>query len=113
MSRKNFSKTSEPSLAQSMPTDHATSARMARTLGRDNHLERALRSALFSRGLRYRVHYPVPAQPRRSIDIAFTSRKLAVFIDGCFWHGCPAHGTWPKRNGAFWRTKIVANQFRD
>jgi DNA mismatch endonuclease (patch repair protein) len=86
---------------------------MARTAGRDNPLERALRSALFRNGLRYRIHYPVCGKPRRTIDIAFPARRVAVFVDGCFWHGCPRHGTWPKRNGAFWRAKIDANRARD
>jgi DNA mismatch endonuclease (patch repair protein) len=86
---------------------------MARTHARDNPVEKALRSALFRSGLRYRIHYPVPGRPRRTIDVAFPSRKLAVFIDGCFWHGCPEHGTWPTRNGPFWREKIQANRARD
>lgn len=43
----------------------------------------------------------------------FTRRKVAVFVDGCFWHGCPEHGTWPERNATFWREKILANKTRD
>jgi DNA mismatch endonuclease, patch repair protein len=104
---------SERSLAKALRTDRATSRRMARTRGRDNPLEKALRSALFRSGMRYRIHYPVPGTPRRTIDIAFPARKLAVFIDGCFWHGCPEHGTWPTRNSAFWKAKINANRERD
>lgn len=104
---------SERSLVKALRTDRATSRRMARTRGRDNPLEKALRSALFRSGLRYRIHYPVPGTPRRTIDIAFPAQKLAVFVDGCFWHGCPAHGTWPTRNSAFWRAKIHANRERD
>ena len=46
-------------------------------------------------------------------DFVFSSRKLAVFVDGCFWHGCPLHGTSPKTNAAFWRKKISANRTRD
>jgi DNA mismatch endonuclease (patch repair protein) len=45
--------------------------------------------------------------------VAFVGRQVAVFVDGCFWHGCPEHGTWPKQNAEFWRHKIVANQERD
>jgi DNA mismatch endonuclease (patch repair protein) len=50
---------------------------------------------------------------RRRADVVFTRAKLAVFVDGCFWHGCPTHGTWPKNNAAWWRAKIEANQRRD
>jgi len=46
-------------------------------------------------------------------DFVFPKLRLAVFVDGCFWHGCPEHATWPKNNADFWRSKIVANQQRD
>jgi len=64
-------------------------------------------------GLRYRIDYEVLKKPRRVADVAFPSRKIAVFVDGCFWHGCPEHATWPKRNAEFWRQKIEANRQRD
>ena len=89
------------------------SARMARARRRDTAPEVALRSVLHSRGLRYRVAFPVPGQRRRTIDVAFTRRRLAVFVDGCFWHGCPEHGTSPKQNSAWWQTKLDANRARD
>jgi DNA mismatch endonuclease (patch repair protein) len=73
----------------------------------------ALRRALFAEGLRYRVAYPVPGQRRRTIDVAFTRAKVAVFVDGCFWHGCPLHGTSPKANSEWWSTKLSANRARD
>lgn len=69
----------------------------------------ALRRACWSAGLRYRVHYKLPGRP----DIAFPRAKLAVFVDGCFWHGCPAHGVSPKNNARFWRDKIRGNVERD
>lgn len=50
---------------------------------------------------------------RRRADIAFPGRRLAVFVDGCFWHGCPEHGTWPKANAEWWKAKIEANRARD
>lgn len=50
---------------------------------------------------------------RRTIDIAFPGRRLALFVDGCFWHACPEHATWPKANGEFWREKIMRNRARD
>lgn len=80
---------------------------------RDTGPEVALRRALHAAGLRFRVVYPVPGQRRRSIDIAFTRRKVAVFVDGCFWHGCPEHGVRPRSNSAWWREKLAANQARD
>jgi DNA mismatch endonuclease (patch repair protein) len=80
---------------------------------RDSGPEVRLRRVLHAAGLRYRVVYPVPGQRRRTIDIAFTRAKVAVFVDGCFWHGCPEHGTKPAANGAWWREKIATNQRRD
>jgi DNA mismatch endonuclease (patch repair protein) len=79
---------------------------------RDTAAETALRSLLHRRGLRFRVHYALPSL-RRSADIAFPGLRIAVFVDGCFWHGCPEHGTWPKNNADWWREKITANQRRD
>ncbi len=63
--------------------------------------------------MRYRVGYPVPGNNRRSIDIAFVGVRLAVFVDGCFWHGCPTHGTWPITNAKWWENKIEMNRTRD
>ncbi|MBX6773564.1 MAG: very short patch repair endonuclease [Chloroflexi bacterium] len=80
---------------------------------KDTTPERALRSKLHAMGLRFRKHYsPLPGH-RITVDVAFPRQKLAVFVDGCFWHGCPLHGTWPKRNGGFWRAKIERNRERD
>lgn len=89
------------------------SRRMAATRGKDNPRELALRSLLHRRGLRFRVHYRIAALPRRSIDIAFPSRRLAVYSDGCFWHGCPLHATLPRTNGTWWREKLARNVERD
>src|SRR5581483_2722570 len=86
--------------------------RMKAQRQRDTAAELALRSLLHGKGLRFRVHYRVP-DTRRTVDIAFPRLRLAVFIDGCFWHGCPQHGTWPKENAAWWREKIEANRQRD
>ncbi len=81
--------------------------------GRDTGPELALRRALHARGLRYRVDHPLPFDRRRRADILFTRAKVAVFIDGCFWHGCPEHGTMPRTNSAFWSAKIARNRSRD
>lgn len=80
---------------------------------RDTAPEVAARSALHALGLRFRVAWPIPGQRRRTIDIAFTRVRVAVFIDGCFWHDCPIHGTAPQANGGWWRAKLAANQVRD
>jgi DNA mismatch endonuclease (patch repair protein) len=85
---------------------------MQATRRRDTPGEIALRMALRGLGLRYRVDVPLPGTRRRA-DVAFLKAKVAVFVDGCFWHGCPEHRTWPKANARWWRTKIETNQRRD
>lgn len=75
--------------------------------------ESDIRRRLHSLGLRYRVGYPVPRMPRRTIDIAFTRARVAVLVDGCFWHGCPQHAVPPKNNAAWWAAKLAANRARD
>lgn len=72
-----------------------------------------MRRLLHAAGLRYRVNVPVPGMPRRTIDIVFTKAKIAVFMDGCFWHGCPEHATQPKSNAEWWRAKLDKNMARD
>lgn len=89
------------------------SRRMSRVKRRDNGPELSVRRALHARGLRYRVAWPVPGQRRRTIDIAFTRLRLAVFLDGCFWHGCELHLHFPKANAEWWRRKIETNRARD
>jgi DNA mismatch endonuclease (patch repair protein) len=86
---------------------------MQRIRQKNTSAEFILRRALYALGLRYRVHVPVLSSPRRVADIAFSGLRVAVFVDGCFWHGCPEHATWPKQNAEFWRAKILANQERD
>lgn len=86
---------------------------MQRVRQKDTSAESALRRDLYARGLRYRIHVPVLTKPRRVADVAFCGPRVAIFVDGCFWHGCPLHATWPKANADFWRTKILANQERD
>jgi DNA mismatch endonuclease (patch repair protein) len=86
---------------------------MSRQASRDTEQELAVRRLLHRSGLRYRVNTPVPGIPRRSIDIAFGRLKIAVFLDGCFWHGCPQHATSPKANAEWWRSKLDRNMARD
>ena len=82
---------------------------------RDTLPELALRRALHARGLRYRVDHLVHPEGHRPVrvDVAFTRLKLAVFVDGCFWHGCPQHGTVPTTNRAYWEPKLTNNVERD
>jgi DNA mismatch endonuclease (patch repair protein) len=80
---------------------------------RDTHPEIAVRRLLHARGLRYRVDTrPIPAF-RHTADIVFTKARLAVFIDGCWWHGCPEHHRPPRRNSDYWHAKIEGNRDRD
>jgi DNA mismatch endonuclease, patch repair protein len=77
---------------------------------RDTAPEIRLRRALWKAGLRYRTRTRIEgAQP----DITFLGKRVAVFVDGCFWHGCPRHYTNPVENAAFWRAKIEKNRTRD
>lgn len=80
---------------------------------RNTEVEMTLRRALHAAGLRYRVHRKPLKGVRREADVLFGPAKVAVFVDGCFWHGCPEHATWPKSNAEFWRTKIEGNRRRD
>lgn len=96
-----------------VPSSSDASCRMAHVRQMGTDAELALRREMYRIGLRYRVGYEVLKQPRRVADVAFPGRKIAVFVDGCFWHGCPEHATWPKRNADFWRQKIEANRQRD
>lgn len=87
---------------------------MAAVRWRDTKPELSLRQALHSRGLRYRVNMRLDLPGIRvRPDIVFTRRKLAVFVDGCFWHGCPLHATQPKDNARFWAAKLSRNVARD
>lgn len=95
------------------PSSEAAHRRMSATGQKDTPAELKIRKRLFSMGLRYRADHPVLIKPRRRGDIVFPKLKVAVFVDGCFWHGCPIHGTWPKANAEFWRDKIETNRRRD
>lgn len=87
--------------------------RMQATKQRDTPAEVAVRSALHKRGLRFRVDAAVPGAGRTRPDIVFSGPRIAVFIDGCFWHRCPHHGTNPKSNQEWWAEKLASNVARD
>jgi DNA mismatch endonuclease (patch repair protein) len=80
---------------------------------RDTSCEIAVRSALHRSGLRYRVDAKPLANKAIRADIVFSKARVAVFIDGCFWHGCPLHATKPKSNTDWWEAKLAANADRD
>ena len=103
-----------PEPARDKPADPKVSARYSNLSRRDTSPEMELRRALWRIGLRYRVQYKVPGIPRRKVDIAFPGKKVAVQVDGCFWHGCPEHGTaTPKSHSDYWQEKIARNRERD
>jgi len=86
---------------------------MSRVGQRDTAPEVALRSELHRRGLRFRVdRAPVPGVRSRA-DVVLGPAQVAVYVDGCFWHSCPEHGTMPRSNEAFWQEKLARNQERD
>ena len=94
-------------------TTPLVSSRMSRQATRDTAPELALRRELHRRGYRFRKEWTVPGMPRRRMDIAFTRKRVAVFVDGCFWHACPIHATAPRANGAWWSAKLQKNVARD
>ena len=97
------------------PTSPGVSRRMQAIKRRDTGLERAIRSSLYARGLRFRVDYLVALPDVRAVrvDIAFPRQHLAVMVDGCFWHACPLHGRVPTKNPQYWPEKLARNRRRD
>lgn len=100
------------------PAPEASSPAVSRSMRsnrrRDTGPEKRLRSALHARGRRFRVDLAIVADGGRARpDIAFTRTKVAVFVDGCFWHCCPLHGRPPLSNGDYWGPKLARNVARD
>jgi len=86
---------------------------MQTTRRRDTRAELQLRRELHRRGRRFRVDMaPLPGLRRRA-DIVFTRQRVAVYVDGCFWHACPVHRTVPRHNRQWWVAKLEANETRD
>lgn len=95
------------------PTDPLTSARMRAQRRRDTAPEVALRRELHRRGARFFVdRAPLPGLRRRA-DLVFPRKRVAVYVDGCFWHSCPQHATSPKNNAQWWADKLASNVVRD
>jgi DNA mismatch endonuclease, patch repair protein len=104
---------SSPPASQSWASSEIVRKQMQANKSRDTRPELALRSQVHQLGMRYRVAVrPVPTI-RRSADLVFTRAHVAVFLDGCFWHGCPEHHRPSQRNEEFWREKIMRNRARD
>ena len=97
----------------SLETTPSIRSRMSKQKSRDTGIEMALRKTLYAAGLRYRVHRRPVKGIRREADVVFIRARVAVFVDGCFWHGCPEHASWPRNNAQFWRDKIETNMRRD
>lgn len=95
-----------------MAVDPKVSARMARVRSRDTVAELALRRELHRRGRRFFVQRKLLGD-RRTVDVVFPRAKVAVFVDGCFWHSCPRHGTSSHTNSAWWAEKLTRNVERD
>ncbi|MYS81396.1 very short patch repair endonuclease [Embleya scabrispora] len=103
----------EPLPSGSRASSRAARAVMLANRSRDTGPELALRSLIHARGLRYRVDVRPLAGIRRRADVVFPKERIAVFVDGCFWHGCPEHCRPARTNAEAWATKIEANRARD
>jgi DNA mismatch endonuclease, patch repair protein len=103
------------SLRARAPTPSSSQVRrvMQANCGGDTLPEQVLRSGLHKLGLRFRKHARPFANLRCDADIVLASQKICVFVDGCFWHGCPVHRKIPKTNSNWWKEKIQANIDRD
>ena len=96
------------------PKSEAVRAVMRANTRRDTRPELRLRAALHRKGYRYRVDYEISGFGRKArADLAFLGAKVAIFVDGCFWHRCPDHGVDPKHNAAYWQVKLDGNVRRD
>jgi DNA mismatch endonuclease (patch repair protein) len=97
------------------PSSQGRSANMKANRRTDTKPELALRHALHRLGYRYRKDYRLDLESGRRVrpDIVFTARKVAVFVDGCFWHACPEHGSKPRANEWYWGPKLIKNVERD
>lgn len=100
-------------MAEPISPTPSVSLRMSRQATVGTKPELALRKRLHLLGKRFRLHVKVPGLPRRTIDIAFPKEKVAVFVDGCFWHGCDVHRSVPRTNESWWTAKLESNRARD
>ncbi|MCX4981104.1 very short patch repair endonuclease [Streptomyces sp. NBC_00572] len=99
--------------ATSWASSPGTRRSMQSNTGRDTKPELALRRAVHALGLRYQVSERPIRSVRRTADLVFTRARVAVFLDGCFWHVCPEHFTVSRTNAGFWAEKAARNSARD
>jgi DNA mismatch endonuclease (patch repair protein) len=108
------SEVASSSLSRSpVPSSEGVRSRMRLQKNRDTECEVLVRRILWRLGLRYRVDFRPEPGLRRRADVVFTGARVAVFIDGCFWHQCPRHGRWPAANQRWWRAKLRTTAARD
>lgn len=100
-------------MRESWASSEANRKSMRGNKGRDTQPELAVRRLLHARGFRYRVNFRLERDLRRTADLVFTRARVAVFIDGCYWHGCPEHYTAPATNAPYWQDKVSTNRTRD
>ena len=100
-------------MAGSWASTPGTRRSMLGNRGRDTKPELAIRRLVHAAGLRYRVDKRPLIDLNRRADMVFSRAKVAVFIDGCFWHGCPTHHTVARSNASYWADKVVSNRERD
>ena len=98
---------------ESFATSPGVRARMQKQPSLSTMPERRLRSELHGRGLRFRIHRRLLPGYQRATDVVFGPSRVAVYIDGCFWHGCPMHYKAPRANTGYWLPKIDRNRGRD
>jgi DNA mismatch endonuclease (patch repair protein) len=96
------------------PTSAAAAAALRGSRKRDTKPELAIRALLHKRGMRFRVDFALSVgELRVQPDIVFPRARVAIFVDGCFWHKCPLHGNTPRRNTHYWGPKLARNVMRD
>lgn len=100
-------------MRESWASSEANRKAMQGNKGRDTKPELAVRRLLHAQGYRYRVNHRPEKDLRRTADLVFTKAKVAVFIDGCYWHGCPEHYVSPVTNYSYWSGKVATNRTRD
>lgn len=94
-------------------SSQSVSARMSSQATKNTQIEILIRRALFALGLRYRIHQSLLKGSRREVDIVFPKARVAIFVDGCYWHCCPEHGSIPRANRQWWEEKLNSNKQRD
>lgn len=100
-------------VVESWATSPSVRRNMQANRRRDTNPELAVRRKLHAEGYRFRVDWALPFDRRRRADVAFTRKRVVVFIDGCFWHRCPEHYVPPKSHADYWETKTSRNAARD